>query len=60
MSVTATVVPRTHEDNCMKITDITMTEFSLGPLNVPYWNSIIRTESKGFSRVQVHTDEGDR
>lgn len=42
----------------MKITDITMTEFSLGPLERPYWNSIIRTTHKGFSRVEVHTDEG--
>ncbi|HEU5316626.1 MAG TPA: mandelate racemase/muconate lactonizing enzyme family protein, partial [Chloroflexota bacterium] len=42
----------------MKITDITVTEFSLGKLKRPYWNSIIRTTSKGFSRVEVHTDEG--
>ncbi|HET7767194.1 MAG TPA: mandelate racemase/muconate lactonizing enzyme family protein [Chloroflexota bacterium] len=42
----------------MKITDITVTEFSLGKLKRPYWNSIIRTTSKGFSRVEVRTDEG--
>jgi L-alanine-DL-glutamate epimerase-like enolase superfamily enzyme len=42
----------------MKITDITVTESSLGRLKNPYWNSIIRTESKGFSRIEVHTDEG--
>ena len=32
----------------MKITDITITGFSLGPLKQPYWNSIIRTTVKGF------------
>lgn len=42
----------------MKITDITMTQFSLGPLERPYWNSIIRTTHRGFSRVEIHTDEG--
>ncbi|HXI18892.1 MAG TPA: mandelate racemase/muconate lactonizing enzyme family protein [Chloroflexota bacterium] len=42
----------------MKITDITVTEFPLGPLKTPYWNSIIRSESKSFSRVEVHTDQG--
>ena len=42
----------------MKITDITLTEFSLGPLAQPYWNSIIRTTGKGFSRIEIHTDEG--
>lgn len=35
-----------------------MTEFSLGLLDRPYWNSIIRSTGKGFSRVEVHTDEG--
>jgi L-alanine-DL-glutamate epimerase-like enolase superfamily enzyme len=42
----------------MKITDVTMTQFSLGPLPRPYWNSIIRTANKGFSRIEIHTDEG--
>jgi L-alanine-DL-glutamate epimerase-like enolase superfamily enzyme len=42
----------------MKITDITTTEFSLGTREQPYWNSIITTTGKSFSRVEVHTDEG--
>jgi L-alanine-DL-glutamate epimerase-like enolase superfamily enzyme len=42
----------------MKVTDVTVTEFSLGKLKTPYWNSIIRTTGKSFSRVEVHTDEG--
>lgn len=41
----------------MKITDITMTEFPL-PFEHPYWNSIIRTTTAGFSRVEIHTDGG--
>jgi len=44
----------------LKITDITVTEFSLGKLERPYWNSIIRSTSKGFSRVEVHTDDGQK
>ena len=39
----------------MKITDVTVTEFSLGKLKTPYWNSIIRTANKGFSRIEIHT-----
>ncbi|MDP2950399.1 MAG: mandelate racemase/muconate lactonizing enzyme family protein [Chloroflexota bacterium] len=42
----------------MKITDIKVTSFSLGKLEKPYWNSIIRSTSRGFSRVDVYTDEG--
>ncbi|HEX2033561.1 MAG TPA: mandelate racemase/muconate lactonizing enzyme family protein [Chloroflexota bacterium] len=42
----------------MKITEITTTQFALPPLQRPYWNSIIRTTTRGFSRVEVHTDEG--
>ena len=42
----------------MKITDIKVTRFSLGPLDEPYWNSIIRTTSRGFSRLEIYTDEG--
>src|SRR5919199_4913909 len=42
----------------MKITDVTLTEFSLGSLPRPYWNSIIRTTGKGFSRIEIHTDAG--
>ena len=42
----------------MKITDIKVTKFSLGPLDEPYWNSIIKTTSRGFSRLEIYTDEG--
>jgi L-alanine-DL-glutamate epimerase-like enolase superfamily enzyme len=42
----------------MQITDVTMTEIPLGQLAQPYWNSIIRTGAKAFSRVEIHTDEG--
>ncbi|MCL4543033.1 MAG: mandelate racemase/muconate lactonizing enzyme family protein [Chloroflexi bacterium] len=41
----------------VRITDITMTEFSL-PREKPYWNSIIKTAGAGFARVEIHTDEG--
>ena len=42
----------------MKITDVKVTSFSLGQLETPYWNSIIRTTSRSFSRTEVYTDEG--
>ena len=42
----------------MKISDITFTQISLGSLERPFWNSIIRTTSRGFARVDIRTDEG--
>lgn len=42
----------------MKITDVKVTSFSLGELEKPFWNSIIRTTARGFSRTEVYTDEG--
>lgn len=42
----------------MRITDIRLTGVSFGPLDTPFWNSIVRTTASGGGRVEIHTDEG--
>jgi L-alanine-DL-glutamate epimerase-like enolase superfamily enzyme len=42
----------------MKITDVKLTSISLGPLEKPFWNSIKRTASQSWARVEIYTDEG--
>lgn len=42
----------------MKITDVAVLSFDLGPLERPYRNSILTTTRKGVTLVQVDTDEG--
>jgi D-arabinonate dehydratase len=42
----------------MKITDVRFTAIPPSPLEKPFWNSIIRTNSQGWARVEIYTDEG--
>ena len=42
----------------MKITDVKLTSVSFGPLEKPFWNSIITTTRSGGGRLEIHTDEG--
>jgi len=42
----------------MKITNIKMTVIDLGPLETPFWNSIIKTTGRGRARIEIYTDEG--
>ena len=42
----------------MKITKLELTGVSFGPLEKPFWNSIIKTSSSGGGRLEIHTDEG--
>jgi D-arabinonate dehydratase len=42
----------------MKITDISITVVDLGPLEQPFWNSIIKTTRSGRARIAIHTDDG--
>ncbi len=42
----------------MKITDIRVRTVSLGPLEQPFWNSIVTTTGRGGGRVEILTDEG--
>lgn len=42
----------------MKITEIKMTGVSFGPLEKPFWNSIVKTSGSGGGRLEIHTDEG--
>lgn len=44
--------------SAMKITEVKVRSVSLGPLERPFWNSIVKTMSRGFSRTEVYTDEG--
>ena len=45
-------------DRTMKIIDIKVASIPPKPLEKPFWNSIVKTSSKGFSRTEVFTDEG--
>jgi L-alanine-DL-glutamate epimerase-like enolase superfamily enzyme len=42
----------------MKITKLELIGVSFGPLERPFWNSIIKTSSSGGGRLEIHTDEG--
>ena len=42
----------------MKITDIRLVGVRFGPLEKPFWNSIIKTTGSGGGRIEIHTDEG--
>ena len=42
----------------MKITAVRITSIPPSPLENPFWNSIIRTSSQGWARVEIYTDEG--
>ena len=42
----------------MKIIDIKVSGVSLGLLEKPFWNSIVKTTTKGISRTEVYTEEG--
>lgn len=42
----------------MKITDVRITAVDLGPLERPFWNSIIVTTAVSRARVEIYTDEG--
>ncbi|MBN1401452.1 MAG: mandelate racemase/muconate lactonizing enzyme family protein [Anaerolineae bacterium] len=42
----------------MKITDITLSVVDLGPLEQPFWNSIIKTTRRTQARIEIRTDEG--
>jgi D-arabinonate dehydratase len=42
----------------MHITDITDTVVDLGPLENPFWNSIIKTSETVRARVEIRTDDG--
>ncbi|MBW1998109.1 MAG: mandelate racemase/muconate lactonizing enzyme family protein [Deltaproteobacteria bacterium] len=42
----------------MKITDVRFTSISKVPLKRPFWNSIVRTTSRDWARVEIYTDEG--
>ncbi len=42
----------------MTIKDVRFTSIALGRLEKPFWNSIVRTTTRGFARVAVETDDG--
>ena len=42
----------------MKISHIAVSVIELGTLDVPFWNSIIRTSTATRARVEIHTDDG--
>ena len=42
----------------MKITDVTVTAVDMGPLETPFWNSIIKTTRRGAGRIEIATDGG--
>jgi len=42
----------------VKITDIQITIVDMGPLEKPFWNSIIKTTGRRRARVEIMTDEG--
>lgn len=42
----------------MKITDVRVTHYDLGKLDKPHRNSILVSENKGITLVEVDTDEG--
>jgi L-alanine-DL-glutamate epimerase-like enolase superfamily enzyme len=42
----------------LKITKIDLVGVNFGPLETPFWNSIIRTYHSGGGRLEISTDEG--
>jgi D-arabinonate dehydratase len=49
---------RPEKETAVKITDVRFTPISRVPLEKPFWNSIIRTTSRDWARVEIDTDEG--